>query len=75
MKARFRTSSAASEGFEVRETSRSAALLSDIRVFASTIDTTVPVCEKDESKIGSAPWEAQVSNIKDLGRKDPGRSP
>jgi len=43
MKARFRKSPATSGGFEIPETSRSAALSADIRAFASTIGTTIPV--------------------------------
>ena len=48
MKARSRKAPATSEGFETRETSRSAVISGDIRVFTATSDTTVPVCEKDE---------------------------
>ena len=55
MKTRSRKSPATFGGFETRETLRSAAFSGDIRVFAATSDTTVPVCEKDEpqNRLGS----------------------
>ena len=63
MKARFRKSPATSGGFEIPETSRSAAFSADIRVFASTSGTTIPVGQKINCKVVPTPLGAKRSNI------------
>jgi hypothetical protein len=56
MKARFRKSPAASEGFEIRETSRSSAFCRTFGCSHPRLTPLFPSVKKMNRKIGSAPW-------------------